>query len=329
MIYREIPGTDIRASVVGFGLWGVSGQWEGGKDDAQAVRTIETAVEKGVNFFDTAPVYGLGHSETVLGKALEGKRDQVFIASKCGLVWDGQNNVTVDLSAASVKREIDEILTRLKTDYIDLWQIHWPNPAFDLEETLEAMCEVRESGKVRYLGVTNFSAADTRLAKEKAGIVSWQGLYNMLERNPSSYHSIDLAYRTEREILPLAEELGLGILPYSPLMQGLLTGKFTDGPSWGKDDVRSANPRLSGEASAPYWEMARALAEFSRSCGVPMARLAFGWMIAKSPVSSVIAGARTPEQIASNAEAGEAELSADLLAGLEEVLQPWESTLNS
>ena len=249
MKFREIPGTGVMASTVGFGLWGLSGQWEGGANDTEAVRALHAAVDIGINFFDTAPVYGLGHAEEVLGKGLKNLRSKVLIASKCGLVWGEDKKVSRNLSRNSITAEIDQSLSRLGTDYIDLWQIHWPSADSVLEETMEAMESVRKSGKVRWLGVCNFSSLDTRRAKELAGIVTWQGLYNVIERNSTSYRGDSLEYRTEDEILPVAEELHLGILPFSPLMMGQLAGAFDERKTFGDDDVRSGNPRITGKES--------------------------------------------------------------------------------
>jgi aryl-alcohol dehydrogenase-like predicted oxidoreductase len=328
MRYREIPGTGAHASAVGYGLWGVSGQWEGGADDAEAIRALHAAIDAGIDFFDTAPVYGRGHAEELLGKALKGRRDKVLVASKCGLVWNSPDGpVLRDVSPASLIAEIDRSLSRLGTDRIDLWQVHWPTPEMVLEETMAALLSVVQAGKVRWLGVSNFTAADTRRAKELGGIVSWQGIYNALERNPSWYHDNPLVYRTERDILPLAEELGLGILPYSPLMQGLLAGAFGRGKVFGADDVRILNPHLNGPESAPYYEAAAAFLAFAAELGKPPAELAINWLLRRPAILSVICGARTAAEAVANARAAEWELNEADAAELERRLSPWESVI--
>jgi aryl-alcohol dehydrogenase-like predicted oxidoreductase len=154
-------------------------------------------VDLGINLFDVAPVYGFGHAEEVLGKALKGRRQKVLIASKCGLLWDGQRNITNNLTAKSILWEIDNSLRRLNTDHIDIYQLHWPDPNTPIEETIEALHSIKEAGKIRYIGVSNFSVELTKQAMEIDTIVSYQGLYNMLERNPESYHEIPLTYRTQ------------------------------------------------------------------------------------------------------------------------------------
>ncbi len=330
MKYRDIPGTGAKASAVGYGLWGISGQWEGGADDAEAVRAIHAAIDSGIDFFDTAPVYGRGHAEEVLGKAIKGRRDRVIVASKCGLVWDRIDGpVLRDLSRASILGEIDRSLARLGTDHLDLWQVHWPTSDMVLEETMAALDSVRRAGKVRWLGVSNFTAADTRRAKELGGIVSWQGIYNALERNPSCYHDNDLVYRTERDLVPLAAEIGIGILPYSPLMQGLLAGAFGSGKLFGPDDVRHLNPHLSGSGSGPYYQAAAAFIAFAAELGRPPAELAINWLLKHPVVLSVIAGPRTAAEAVANALAAEWELGEADAAELERRLSPWASHMDA
>jgi aryl-alcohol dehydrogenase-like predicted oxidoreductase len=330
MRYREIPGTGVKASAVGFGLWGVSGQWEGGTNDAEAIRALHAAMDAGIDFFDTAPVYGRGHAEEVLGKALKGRRNTALIASKCGLVWESLDGpVLRDVCPASITAEIDRSLKRLGTDHIDLWQVHWPTPEMVLEETMEALLSVVRTGKVRYLGVSNFTAVDTRRAKELGGIVSWQGIYNALERNPTWYHDNNLAYRTERDLIPLAEELGFGILPFSPLMQGLLAGAFKQGRVFGEDDVRNLNPHLNGPESIPYFEAAEAFIDFAAELDKPPAELAINWLLRKSVMLSVICGARTASEAVANARAAEWELGDADAAELERRLEPWASTIQA
>ena len=323
MKYREIPGTGVKASVVGFGLWGISGQWEGGANDAAAIPALHAAIEAGINFFDTAPVYGLGHAEEVLGKALEGRRNDVLIASKCGLVWDSKGNVTRNLGRQSLIDEINRSLIRLRTDHIDLWQIHWPSSDWALEETMEAVGSVKKSGKVRWLGVSNFSSADTRRAHELEEIVSWQGLYNALERNALSYRGDSLEYRTEKDILPLAEELGFAVLPFGPLMMGLLAGAIDESKIFGSDDVRSGNPRLSAKESSDYFAAARVFIGFAQELSKEPAELAINWILHQPTILSVISGIRTSSEAVANARASQWFLTEDQYIELENRLTPW------
>ncbi len=327
MKYREIPGTGVQASAVGFGLWGISGQWEGGTNDREAVKALHAAMDAGINFFDTAPVYGLGHAEEVLGKALIGHRNKVIVASKCGLVWGEDEVVVRNLSRESIIAEIDQSLKRLGTDHIDLWQIHWPSDESPLEETMEAMAVVQRSGKVRWLGVSNFSAADTRRANDIQNIVSWQGLYNVFERNASSYRGDSLEYRTEREILPLAEELNFGVLPFGPLMMGLLAGAFDESKTFGNDDVRSGNPFLNGEESKPYFQAVRVFTVFAGELGKAPAELAINWLLSHPAILSVISGSRNRDEALANARAAEWELNESDALELDKRLKPWKELI--
>ncbi|MDA3958740.1 aldo/keto reductase [Oceanispirochaeta sp.] len=323
MKYRKIPGTGVDASVVGFGLWGISGQWEGGADDKTAISALHEAIDNGINFFDTAPVYGLGHAEKVLGRALKDRRNEVLIASKCGLIWDDNGEVSRNLSRQSLIDEIDRSLKRLNTDHIDLWQIHWPCSDWVLEETMEALGAVKKAGKVRWLGVSNFSAADTRRANELEDIVTWQGLYNAFERNAGTYRGDILDYRTEKEIMPLVGEIDIALLPFGPLMMGLLAGGFDETKVFGRDDVRSGNPRLSGEESGPYFKAARVFIDFARELSKAPAELAINWILYKPSILSVISGARTASEAAENAKASEWTLTEEQYRELEKRLSPW------
>lgn len=299
MKYKKVDKIDEKLSVIGFGSWGISGPefWEGTSDES-SIRTIHRAIEYGVNFFDVAPVYGFGHAEEVLGKAVKGFRNQVFIATKCGLIWDDEKRITNNLKPESIFKEIEDSLRRLQTDYIDLYQLHWPDPNTDIEETMDAMLELKKSGKIRYIGLSNFSIAEAKRAMQKAEISSMQGLYNMLERNAESYHNIPLEYRTESEILPFCIENGLAFFPYSPLLQGLLTGKFTGNESF--EDVRAANPNLSGERFKKFINVVKRLNVIADKINKPLSQIALNWLIRNEAVTSVIAGAQNVQHLEEN-----------------------------
>lgn len=312
-------------SVVGFGCWGISGAqiWNNTTDD-DSIKTIDKAVELGVNFFDVAPAYGLGHAETILGQALKGRRQEVLIATKCGLVWDDQNNVTVNLSAESIYQEIDESLRRLQTDYVDIYQMHWPDPNTPIEESMLALERVKESGKIRHIGVTNFSLDLTKQAMTAGSVISHQGLYNMLERNPTHYHNIPLTYRAEDEILPFCQEHGLAFFPYSPLFQGLLTGNFKANDNFDENDVRSENPNLVGDKFEKYFEIAEKLNAFAQEIGKPLSQIAINWLINQAAVTSVICGAQTPQHIEENVGSTTWEFNDDIDQRLSEIMRPYQ-----
>ncbi|GAA5215952.1 aldo/keto reductase [Corallincola platygyrae] len=326
MKLKKLNRFELPFSALGYGCWGISGghSWSM-SDDQQSIATIHTAIEGGVNFFDVAPVYGLGHAESVLGQALKGKqRESLIIASKCGLVWNDANEVSNNLSTDSLMAEIDQSLARLGVEYLDLYQIHWPNSEYPLEEILQALEAIKASGKVRHLGVSNFSLAMLTEACELSAIDSFQGLYNMLERNPESYHGIGLDYRSEAEILPYCQQHGLAFFPYSPLMQGLLGGQF-DASQLHENDVRMNNPKLRGEQLKKYLEIVATLQQFAAELGKPLSELAINWLADQDAVTSVIAGAATPEQVQANLKAMAWELSAADRQALELRLQPYKA----
>jgi len=315
-------------SAVGYGCWAISGSDVWNKTtDRDSIRAVQTAVNSGVTFFDVAPVYGLGHAEKILGKALAGRRQDVLIASKCGLVWDDQNRVTNNLTAESLAEEIDQSLRRLDTDYIDLYQIHWPDPNTPIEDSMEALMRIKESGKIRYIGVSNFSIELTKEAMKAGEVVSHQGLYNMLERNPESYHSIPLDYRTGAEVLPFCGLNGMAFFPYSPLFQGLLTDTFKKQDNFDEQDVRSANPKLNGDSFQHYYEMTLKLKDFSGKIGKPLSQVAINWLINREEVTSVICGGQNEEQVAENVGSVDWELTEEMENEIERILQPYKELI--
>ncbi|TVR33648.1 MAG: aldo/keto reductase [Spirochaetaceae bacterium] len=311
-------------SVIGLGCWAIGGSlvWAD-SDDARSAATIRRAIELGVNLFDVAPVYGFGHAESVLGTVLRdtGQRKNVLVATKCGLVWDDTQRITRDLTPSSIAREIDASLQRLRTDYVDIYQLHWPDPNVPLQETLSELQRLQQAGKIRYIGLTNYSRPQALEALEMAPVASCQGLYNMLERNPESYHSIPLEYRTQDEILPLCEQHGLAFFPYSPLFQGLLTGAFTRRTTFEPGDVRSQNPKLNGEQFQRRVAAADELKQLATECGHPLSHLALAWLVGNDAVTSVICGAQTVDHIEQNAAAAAWDPGEEVLTRAERILQ--------
>ncbi len=327
MKMKKVPAISEEYSAIGFGCWAISGSdvWNN-TTDHDSIEAIHAALDLGVNFFDVAPVYGLGHAETVLGQALEGKRDQVYIASKCGLVWDAQKNVTVNLTRNSLFQEIDASLQRLQTDHIDIYQMHWPDPQTPIQETMEALVDIQNTGKIRYIGVSNFSLALTQEAMKYGEVVSYQGLYNLLEQNPTTYHAIDLDYRTQDEILPLCRDKGLAYLPYSPLFQGLLTGSFSQSNNFDDNDVRSENPKLSGPRLGQYLEIVKQLKTFAQSIDKPLTQIALNWLIAEEAIPTVICGAQNPSHVEQNVASTTWELTNDMIAEIDQIVAPYKTS---
>ncbi|MEM7113250.1 MAG: aldo/keto reductase [Chloroflexota bacterium] len=328
MRMKKVALIEEEISAVGFGCWATGGAdvWNNTTDQG-SIAAIQRAVDLGVNFFDVAPVYGLGHAETVLGQALRGRRQKVLIATKCGLVWDEQKRVRNDLTAVSLHQEIDTSLQRLQTDYIDLYQIHWPDPNTPIAETMAALEAIKQSGKIRHIGVSNFSLALTQEAMQHGTVVSHQGLYNMLERNPDSYHNIPLAYRVEDEILPFCQQQGMAFLPYSPIFQGLLTDGFQASGNFDSNDVRSANPKLNGERFHTYFGMREALRGFAERIKRPLSQIAINWLIEQEAVTSVICGAQTVAHVAENTGSQSWQLTDDMMAEVEAILAPYKAEI--
>lgn len=301
MIYKKVSKIQEEISAIGVGTWNMGGDWDS-SDEKKAIEVVHGAIDMGINFFDVAPVYGMGVSETVLGKALKdgGRRNRVLIATKAGLPWDENGQTRNDLTKESLLKEVDDSLTRLQTDHIDIYQMHWPDHSTPLEETAEALSILKKSGKIRYVGLSNYSQKEVETMMSMGDVECQQGLYNMLERNTSSYHGIPLEYRTEEETFPFVREHGQAFLPYSPLFQGLLAGKFLDGADFSEKDVRSSNPKLAGAKFSTYVEIARKLKAFADEMGHPMNELTFNWMRQREEVTSIIAGASSIEQLEKN-----------------------------
>ncbi|MFC0682487.1 aldo/keto reductase [Lysobacter korlensis] len=316
MEFRTVGRSGLRVSAVGLGCnnLGRSGTATESREGSQAV--VSAALDAGITFFDTADVYGkeYGLSETMLGHALEGKRDQVVVATKFGHadIPSPLSSWGAGGSRRHIRLAVEGSLRRLRTDWIDLYQLHTPDAVTPIDETLEALDELVKEGKIRYLGNSNFTAWQvaeaefTARARGTERFISAQNEYSMLRR-----HGV------ERELLPAIERYQIGLLPYFPLYNGLLTGKFTR--EGGPDDSRIMRQRRQLLESAP-WDVLDAYESFCRKRGIPMLAATFGWLLSRPQVPSVIAGATTPEQVSTNAEAGGSwSPGADDLAELDEL----------
>ncbi len=278
-------------SVIGFGAWAIGGgDWAfswGPQDDAESIAAIRRALDLGVTWIDTAAVYGLGHSEEVVGRAIAGLRPRPFVATKCGLVWDGRGNIRNDLRPASIRREVEASLRRLGVDAIDLYQCHWPDPATPVEESWQAMAALRDEGKVRYIGVSNFDVPLLRRCLAVRHVDSLQPPYSLLRRE------------VERELLPFCAEHGIGVVAYSPMESGLLTGRF-DPARLAPDDWRRRHPAFA----PPLLERNRAFVErlgaLAARRGKTAGQLAIAWVLRQPAVTSAIVGARRPDQVDEN-----------------------------
>ncbi len=315
---RRLGTTDLELSVIGLGTWALGGGgWDyawGPQDDAESIRTIHRALDLGINWIDTAPVYGLGHAEEVVGRALRGRRHEVILATKCGLVWDDAGRITGNLSRQSVRREIEASLRRLQTDYVDLYQIHWPNPEAQIEEAWEEMARLVEEGKVRYIGVSNFSVAQMQRLQRIHPIASLQPPYSLLDRD------------IEQEILPFCKQHQIGVIVYSPLANGLLTGKWNHErlAQLPPDDWRrTRNPKFQEPLFSRILGFVRDLEKIARAHGRPVAQLAIAWTLRRPEVTAAIVGARHPHQIEETAPAGTWTLDASTLREIQNLLNRW------
>jgi len=282
-----------KLTIVGFGAWAIGGPWIygwGTVDDSESVRAIHAALDSGINWIDTAAAYGLGHSEEVVAQALGGLSVKPLVATKCGLVPDGKGGVRNALSPASIRKECEASLRRLRVDCIDLYQIHWADPATPVEEAWGVMSALQKEGKARYIGVSNFDAAKLRQCVKIAPVQSLQPPYSLLERT------------VEGETLDFCLEQGIGVVAYSPMQSGLLTGKF-DRSRLAPDDWRLKNPFFREPKLSGALRFVEALRPIAAARGKTVGQLAVAWVLRHPAVTSAIVGARTAAQAEENAGA--------------------------
>ncbi len=306
MKYSELPGTGLTVSKITLGTWAIGGSHWGERDDAQASAAINAAIDAGITVIDTAPAYGSGHAEELIGRAIRGRRDKVIIATKCGL--DIDNGFRNNLSPAYMEKELGDSLRRLGTDYIDLYQCHWPDPATPIEESMKAMLKFREQGKVRHIGACNFDGPQLLESLRHAKIATLQPHYSLLERG------------IEGGVQRTCVENGVSIIPYAPLGGGMLTGKYTEPPKFRKDDARSFFYKFFQKR---YWPGVKALLDVMRdiaaSKNAKVSHVAIAWLLARPGVATVLAGARNPEQVMENTGGLDVILSAEETALLDAV----------
>ncbi len=309
---RQLGASDLFITPIGFGSWAIGGAgyafaW-GAQDDAESVAAIQRALDLGINWIDTAAVYGLGHSEEIVAKALKGRSNRPYVFTKCSRVWDARGQIGSSLKADSLRRELEASLRRLQTDVIDLYQVHWPQPDEDIEEGWSTLARFQAEGKVRYLGVSNFNVAQMRRAQAIAPITSLQPPYSLIRRE------------IEQEILPFCAEQHIGVIVYSPMASGLLTGKMTPerianlpDDDWRKRDDRFREPQLSRNL-----RVAQVLRDIGQRHGRSAAEAAIAWTLRQPAVTGAIVGARRPAQVEEIVGAADFRLSAEELNELEQ-----------
>jgi methylglyoxal reductase len=325
MKYRPLGQSGIEASAVGLGAWAIGGWLWGGTDEAESIKAVHAAIDAGITLIDTAPIYGFGRSEEIVGKAIAGRRDRVVLATKCGLVWNSDkgefgfhanefgrsepevatHTVHRCIEPGSVREELEQSLTRLGVETIDLYQTHWQTSSTPVADTMGCLMKLKDEGKIRAIGVSNASAAQMAEYAATGPLDSDQERFSMLDRG------------IESDQLPYCREHGAAMLGYSPLGQGLLTGKVGPERVFPKGDLRLTKPRFSAESRE---RIAAMLAEFrpvADARGLTLAQLAIAWTIAQPGLTHALCGARNPQQALENAAAGDADLTGDDLAILD------------
>jgi aryl-alcohol dehydrogenase-like predicted oxidoreductase len=310
MEYRKLGQSDLQVSVVGIGCWAMGGivkLW-GPVDDNESIAAIRKGLDLGINFIDTAPSYGYGHSEEVVGRAISGLRERVIISTQCGLVWrEPGGRFERNLTRESIRKECEASLRRLRVETIDLYQLHRPDPAAPLEDTMEALAALRQSGKILHVGLSNFDAENISKVRQRGTVVSLQTELSLLERN-----ALD-------DLLPYCREYQLAVIAYGPLARGLLTGKFDPASTF--TGLRSTDQRFTGEAYRRNLMLTDKLASISARLGCTTGQLALRWVIQQDGVTCAIAGAKRFSQVQENTAAGELKLSREVMDEIDVILR--------
>lgn len=326
MEYRKLGNSDLQLSAIAFGAWAAGGWMWGGTDQQEAVAAIRRSIELGVSSIDTAPVYGFGLSEKIVGEAIKGKRQHVQLLTKFGMRWDTDRGyfffdseeasgqaVKIHRYAAkdSIIHECEQSLQRLGTDYIDLYQIHWPDPTTPIEETFEAVATLLKQGKIRAAGVSNYDVKQMAAAHQVIPLASNQVPYSMVKRD------------IEQEVVPYCLQHQIGILAYSPLQRGLLTGKMAPGHQFGAGDHRAGLPYFKPENLNRTSQFLEQIKPLAHEKGCTLSQLVIAWTIRQPGITCALVGARNPKQAEDNAGAARVKLSdaeiADINARLEEL----------
>ncbi len=312
ILTRTIGGSGISASAVGLGTWAIGGWMWGGTDERQSVAAIQASIDAGISLIDTAPAYGMGLAETIVGKAIAGRRDKVVLVTKCGLVWhvnegayffhqDGKP-VHRYLGAASIRHEVEESLKRLGTDYIDHYVTHWQDATTPIAETVETLVRLKDEGKIRSIGASNVSPEDLVAYIATGALDAIQEEYSMVRRD------------IETTLLPLCRTSAVSVLSYSSLALGLLSGKVGPERVFAGDDQRKGNPRFSQANREKIARLTRGLEPVAEAHGASIAQVVIAWTIAQPGITFSLCGARDPAQAVENAAAARLRLAENELA---------------
>lgn len=312
---RQLGNSDLKLTPIGFGAWAIGGgNWDfgwGPQDDHESVEAILRALDGGLNWIDTAAIYGLGHSEEIVAKALASTTKKPYVFTKCSMCWDENRKIYRSLNKASLRKELENSLRRLKRDAIDLYQIHWPDPETGIEEGWEALARFKEEGKVRYIGVSNFNIEQIKRALKIAPVTSLQPPYSLLNRE------------VEKEMLPFCKANNIGVINYSPMASGLLSGKMTaeriaamPGDDWRRRAPQFNEPRLSRNL-----KLVELLREIGNAHQVQPGVVAIAWTLRQPAITAAIVGARRADQVDGILPAATFRLNSGEAARIEEFLK--------
>jgi aryl-alcohol dehydrogenase-like predicted oxidoreductase len=312
---RQLGNSDLQITPIGIGAWAIGGGgWNGSmgpQNESDSIPAIHAALDHGLNWIDTAALYGLGHSEEVVARALEGRSPRPYVFTKCERVWDSAGRVGASLKAHSIRGECEDSLRRLKTDVIDLYQIHWPEPDEDIEEGWTEMARLQEEGKVRCIGVSNFNVQQMKRAADIAPVTSLQPPYSIVTRE------------IEQEILPYASRHSIGVVVYSPMSAGLLTGSMTRErvADFAQEDWRRSLPNFREPRLSRNLRLVEHLREIGKRHGRTPGEVAIAWTLNHPAVTGAIVGFRSPKQVAGIVGALEFRLTPSEMAEIEKALQ--------
>lgn len=312
MEYTRIPGIEEKVSRVALGTWAIGGWMWGGTDEAESIRTIHAALDQGLNIVDTAPVYGFGRSEEIVGKALvqDGKRKEVVLATKVALEWDPQaGKVWRNAAPSRIRQEVEDSLRRLQTDVIDVYQVHWPDSNVPFAETAQALDQLKVEGKIRAVGVSNFSVDQMQVLGRETDLAVCQPPFNIFERD------------IEDDVLPYCQKQGMATLTYGALCRGLLTGKMKSDTVFTGDDLRLVDPKFRQPRYSQYLQAVEALQELAQKRhGKDVIHLAVRFILDKG-VSVALWGGRRPEQMAPLSQVFDWQLSDDDFQAVDRILE--------
>jgi len=334
MKYRNLGASGISASAIALGTWAIGGWMWGGTDRRESINAIHAALDSGINLIDTAPAYGFGLSEEIIGEAISGRRGKIVLATKCGLIWDEKKgkfffSTNADgtggspdreiyryLGSDSIRREVEASLRRLKTDYIDLLQTHWQDATTPIAETMETLIKLKEEGKIRAIGVSN-ATIDQIEEYRRAG---------QIDTDQEKFSMIDRAQEKDGKFI-YTEKNNIAVLCFSPLALGLLSGRITSDRSYGKGDQRSTKERFSAGNISLVNEMLNEFKPIATDKQIPTAQLVIAWTIHQPGATHALVGARNEKQAVENAQAGSVELSTKEISLMNEIISRYDGKI--